>query len=99
MCLLRRDIDDTTKQRIASELRKTVTAFALPLSPGDHGEADPFSVESRFGLRWFSPVAEVETCGHGTVATAAAIFMCLGNSNVGANKSFYYSTVVLMCLV
>ncbi|MEV4615832.1 PhzF family phenazine biosynthesis protein [Kitasatospora sp. NPDC049258] len=50
-------------RRIAAEMNLSETAFALPL-PG--GEAD-------WGLRWFTPVEEVNLCGHGTLATVHAL--------------------------
>ena len=34
-----------------------------------------------FGLRWFTPTTEVPLCGHATLATAAAVFFHLENSN------------------
>ncbi|SEE15494.1 phenazine biosynthesis protein PhzF family [Streptomyces sp. 2131.1] len=48
-------------QGIAAELNLSETAFAHPLPPG--GDAD-------WALRWFTPVAEVDMCGHATLATA-----------------------------
>ncbi|NLU73510.1 PhzF family phenazine biosynthesis protein [Streptomyces sp. HNM0575] len=52
---------DERLQRIAGELNLSETAFAHPL-PGD-AEAD-------WALRWFTPAAEVDLCGHATLATA-----------------------------
>ncbi|WP_030588197.1 PhzF family phenazine biosynthesis protein [Streptomyces globisporus] len=48
-------------QEIAAELNLSETAFAHPLPPG--ATAD-------WALRWFTPVAEVDMCGHATLATA-----------------------------
>ncbi|MDX2683534.1 PhzF family phenazine biosynthesis protein [Streptomyces sp. NY05-11A] len=53
--------DDTRLQNIALEVNHAETAFAHPLPEG--GEAD-------WALRWFTPVAEVDMCGHATLATA-----------------------------
>ncbi|MFD0025903.1 PhzF family phenazine biosynthesis protein [Streptomyces sp. NPDC058382] len=53
--------DDTRLQQIATELNLSETAFAHPLPPG--GSAD-------WALRWFTPVTEVDMCGHATLATA-----------------------------
>jgi PhzF family phenazine biosynthesis protein len=55
--------EDTWMQQVASELNLSETAFALP--DGAAG-AD-------FGLRWFTPVNEVDLCGHATLATAHAL--------------------------
>lgn len=53
--------DDGRLQDIALEVNHAETAFAHPLPPG--GEAD-------WALRWFTPVTEVDMCGHATLATA-----------------------------
>ncbi|MFI5757621.1 PhzF family phenazine biosynthesis protein [Streptomyces sp. NPDC051569] len=53
--------DDNWLQRVAAEMNLSETAFAHPLPPG--GEAD-------WALRWFTPVTEVDMCGHATLATA-----------------------------
>ncbi|WP_228981480.1 PhzF family phenazine biosynthesis protein [Streptomyces sp. DH12] len=53
--------DDSWLRRVAAEVNHSETAFAHPLPPG--GEAD-------WALRWFTPVTEVDMCGHATLATA-----------------------------
>ncbi|MET9350816.1 PhzF family phenazine biosynthesis protein [Streptomyces termitum] len=53
--------DDSWLQKVAAEVNLSETAFAHPLPPG--GEAD-------WALRWFTPTAEVDMCGHATLATA-----------------------------
>ncbi|MHC0432859.1 PhzF family phenazine biosynthesis protein [Streptomyces sp. O3] len=52
---------DDRLQRIAAEINLSETAFAHPLPAG--GAAD-------WALRWFTPTAEVDLCGHATLATA-----------------------------
>ncbi|MEW2414626.1 PhzF family phenazine biosynthesis isomerase [Streptomyces sp. NPDC046866] len=52
---------DSWLQQVAAEVNLSETAFAHPLPPG--GEAD-------WALRWFTPAAEVDMCGHATLATA-----------------------------
>ncbi|MEW5532802.1 MULTISPECIES: PhzF family phenazine biosynthesis protein [Streptomyces] len=52
---------DAWLQQVASEVNLSETAFAHPLPPG--GDAD-------WALRWFTPAAEVDMCGHATLATA-----------------------------
>jgi PhzF family phenazine biosynthesis protein len=49
-------------QSVAAELNLSETAFAVPLSAG------------RWRLRWFTPKAEVDLCGHATLATAHALW-------------------------
>lgn len=51
-------------QAIAAENNLSETAFLVP----DHGS------DCDFGLRWFTPAAEVDLCGHATLATAAVVF-------------------------
>ncbi|MDG5803491.1 PhzF family phenazine biosynthesis protein [Streptomyces ossamyceticus] len=53
--------DDTWLQHVAREVNHAETAFAHPLPEG--GGAD-------WALRWFTPVTEVDMCGHATLATA-----------------------------
>ena len=51
-------LDDALMQKIAQENNLSETAFTVPSARGD---AD-------FDLRWFTPAAEVELCGHATLA-------------------------------
>lgn len=55
---LERWLDGATMQAIAAENNLSETAFTVPSARGD---AD-------FELRWFTPAAEVELCGHATIA-------------------------------
>ncbi|WP_433548645.1 PhzF family phenazine biosynthesis protein [Streptomyces sp. CA-294286] len=55
--------DDAWLQHVAAELNLSETAFAHPLAPGGDTDAD-------WALRWFTPTAEVNMCGHATLATA-----------------------------
>jgi PhzF family phenazine biosynthesis protein len=57
VCPLDDWLSDTTLQGIAAENNLSETAFFV--STGD-----------RFHLRWFTPVCEVELCGHATLASA-----------------------------
>jgi PhzF family phenazine biosynthesis protein len=52
-------IDDALMQAIAAENNLSETAFFVP-APGAAGVYD---------LRWFTPAAEVELCGHATLAS------------------------------
>lgn len=56
---LDRWIDDALMQAIAAENNLSETAFTVP---SERDDAD-------FDLRWFTPVAEVELCGHATIAS------------------------------
>jgi PhzF family phenazine biosynthesis protein len=55
---LERWLDDEVMQAIAAENNLSETAFTVPVG----------SDEVEFELRWFTPVAEVELCGHATLA-------------------------------
>ena len=52
-------LDDALMQAIAAENNLSETAFTVP---GESGEAD-------YELRWFTPVSEVDLCGHATLAS------------------------------
>lgn len=53
---------DAVMQAIAAENNLSETAFAVKA-----GDA--------YGLRWFTPAAEISLCGHATLATAATLFL------------------------
>ena len=72
---LERWLDDGLMQAIASENNLSETAFTVP---SETGGAD-------FDLRWFTPTAEVELCGHATLA--AGHILMTGNSVRFATKS------------
>lgn len=52
-------LPDETLQAIAAENNLSETAFTVP---ADGGQAD-------YHLRWFTPLAEVDMCGHATIAS------------------------------
>ena len=58
-------LDDAVLQAIADENNLSETAFFAPSPKG-------------FKLRWFTPRAEVDLCGHATLATAHVLFEHLG---------------------
>lgn len=59
--------DDVLMQRIAFENGLAETAFFVKTS------------EDHYHLRWFTPSAEVDLCGHATLATAFVVFTQLGS--------------------
>lgn len=65
VCPLDAWLDDSLLQAIAAENNLSETAFFIKSEKGFH-------------LRWFTPVAEVNLCGHATLATAHVIFEILG---------------------
>lgn len=57
--------EDALMQQIALENNLSETAFFLPAAEGFH-------------IRWFTPLAEVDLCGHATLATAHVLWSELG---------------------
>ncbi|HYJ33026.1 MAG TPA: PhzF family phenazine biosynthesis protein [Candidatus Binatia bacterium] len=59
--LLEKPRPDDWMQSFAAEMKHAETAFLVPEEGGFH-------------LRWFTPVAEVDLCGHATLASAHALW-------------------------
>ena len=70
------DLDEAQMQQIAAEVGYSETAFVLRA-----GRQAP-----HYGLRFFSPVAEVAFCGHATIATSVAL------AESGAGGPFRFET-------
>lgn len=67
VCPLEHWLDDAQLQAIAEENNLSETAFFV-------------SSDNGFKLRWFTPVEEVDLCGHATLAAAHVLFQILGYS-------------------
>jgi PhzF family phenazine biosynthesis protein len=65
VCPLEEWLPDSTMQNIAMENNLAETAFFV--KNGD-----------QFAIRWFTPLVEVDLCGHATLASAHVIFNHLG---------------------
>ena len=79
VCPLQEWLSDDTLQAIAAENNLSETAFFVKEGNG-------------FRLRWFTPVTEVDLCGHATLATAHILFEELGYKeddqiNISINRS------------
>ena len=75
-----RSLSDARMQQIAADVGYAETAFITrPPAPGD---------PARYGIRYFSPTAEVPFCGHATVATAVAL------ADRGDGDDFVFETPV-----
>nr|GEU79208.1 phenazine biosynthesis PhzC/PhzF protein [Tanacetum cinerariifolium] len=61
------DKDDKWLQSVAAEFNISETCYLTRVA--DHESENP-----RFGLRWFTPVAEVELCGHATLAASHFLY-------------------------
>lgn len=64
VCVLQEWLPDAVLQNIAAENNLSETAFII-------------ENDSHFEIRWFTPVMEVDLCGHATLASAHVIFQHL----------------------
>ena len=62
VCLLREQAEASWMQHVAAELNLAETAFVVRRPDRD------------FDLRWFAPAAEVDLCGHATLASAHVLW-------------------------
>lgn len=62
VCIRKESLPDALMQSIASEMNLSETAFVTAREDGN------------WDLRWFTPVAEVDLCGHATLASAFTLF-------------------------
>jgi PhzF family phenazine biosynthesis protein len=67
VCPLERWLADATLQAIAAENNLAATAFFVPQN-------------GAYRLRWFTPLVEVDVCGHATLASAYVLFERLGRA-------------------
>jgi PhzF family phenazine biosynthesis protein len=61
VCFAEETADSTWMQKVAAEMNLSETAFLWP-------------VEDGYSLRWFTPAAEVNLCGHATLASAHVLY-------------------------
>jgi PhzF family phenazine biosynthesis protein len=61
VCLLREEVPAAWMQSVAAEMNLAETAFVLP-------------GEMVYQLRWFTPLVEVDLCGHATLASAHVLW-------------------------
>ena len=62
VCVLPKPRSEVWMQRLAGEMNLSETAFLERRADGE------------FDLRWFTPIAEVELCGHATLASAHVLW-------------------------
>ncbi len=67
VCVLEQWLPDAILQRIAAENNLSETAFFT-------------REQDYFHLRWFTPIVEVDLCGHATLAPAFVLFSELGHT-------------------
>jgi len=61
VCILEKPADQKWMQNFAREMNLSETAFLVPTTDA-------------FDLRWFTPITEVDLCGHATLASAHALW-------------------------
>ncbi|KAL5864060.1 hypothetical protein ACOSQ3_001574 [Xanthoceras sorbifolium] len=83
VCLLEEERDEDWLQAVAREFNISETCYLTRLTDSDSDDSSIGTLNPRFRLRWFTPVAEVELCGHATLAAAHTLFSKgLVNSNI-----------------
>lgn len=82
VCFPDTELDDRLMARIAAEMNLSETAFLRPETDG-------------YRLRWFTPAAEVDLCGHATLA-AAKVLWTTGRLAAGEPAHFYTRSGLLV---
>jgi PhzF family phenazine biosynthesis protein len=67
VCPLEEWLEDSLMQAVAQENNLSETAFFVPEKKG-------------YRIRWFTPLAEVDLCGHATLASAFVVFNYIDTS-------------------
>ena len=73
VCVLDGEADAAWMQAVAAEMNLSETAFLHPDPPSAAATPGPAAVRC-WHLRWFTPAAEVELCGHATLAAAHVLW-------------------------
>ncbi|MEO1180994.1 MAG: PhzF family phenazine biosynthesis protein [Cyanobacteria bacterium J06636_28] len=63
VCVSPAPLNETLMQQIATEMNLSETAFLYPLAE-----------TGNYSLRWFTPTAEIDLCGHATLASAHVLW-------------------------
>ena len=90
VCFLAEARDAEWMQNVALEMNLSETAFLVPRANGHNERNWPGEID----LRWFTPAAEVDLCGHATVASAHALWET-GRLGAGAPVHFHTRSGVL----
>lgn len=69
VCMLVEKKEEEWLQSVASEFNLSETCYLTPIVDSELTNENP-----TFQLRWFTPVAEVNLCGHATLAAAQYLF-------------------------
>ncbi|MBN1685054.1 MAG: PhzF family phenazine biosynthesis protein [Spirochaetales bacterium] len=63
VCIVEKEVSDEWMQRLAAEMNLSETAFVQRQQN-----------EQTYSLRWFTPLTEVDLCGHATLASAHILY-------------------------
>ncbi len=76
VCVLEEERSEAWMQAVALEMNLAETAFLVPMRDTLDGEPEQAAHEpsADYGLRWFTPLVEVDLCGHATLASAHALW-------------------------
>lgn len=85
VCILREPRDDGWRQNVAREMNLSETAF---LERRDDGS---------YTLRWFTPLAEIDLCGHATLASAHILWES-GSLEAGQRAVFHTRSGMLSAI-
>ncbi len=81
VCILQELRDEQWMQQVAQEMNLSETAFLVPHEDG-------------YNLRWFTPLVEVDMCGHATLASAHVLWET-GQLQAGTKARFYTKSGLL----
>lgn len=76
VCILEKELNEKQMQNIAMEMKHAETAFVVPSGKD-------------FLLRWFTPAAEVDLCGHATLASSHIMWQ---EKVIGADETIRFHT-------
>lgn len=82
VCLLERAAEEAWMRNVAREMNYSETAFLVR-------RAKPTGGAAAFDLRWFTPTAEVDLCGHATLASAHSLWE---EGHVGRKEGLAFHT-------
>lgn len=85
VCVLPEAVSEAWMQRVAAEMNLSETAFLFPENDG-------------YRLRWFTPTAEVELCGHATLASAHVLWS-EGHLPMGDTARFHSQSGLLTATI
>ncbi|KAL5561652.1 hypothetical protein UlMin_031399 [Ulmus minor] len=74
VCLLEEERGDQWLQSVAAEFNISETCYLTRITESDPHDSPNGNAIPKFRLRWFTPVAEMNLCGHATLAAAHTLF-------------------------